>query len=61
MQGYLGVIETLTPKELRGATAAILANHAQHSSIIRLELGLPPVPSAFLYRRRSDARPAHQA
>ena len=48
MRGYLGVIDTLTPKELRGAAAAILANHAQHSTVIRLELGLPPTPSAFL-------------
>ena len=50
MAGYLGVIETLTPKELRGAAAAILANHAQHSTVIRLELGLSPIPSAFLSR-----------
>lgn len=50
MAGYLRVTDWLTPRELRGAAAAILANHAQHSSIIRLELGLPPVPSAFLAR-----------
>ncbi|HEY1523518.1 MAG TPA: DUF4439 domain-containing protein [Solirubrobacteraceae bacterium] len=48
LAGYLGVVNLLTPKELRGAAAAILANHAQHSAIIRLELGLAPIPGAFL-------------
>jgi Ferritin-like domain len=50
LAGYLGVVDRLTPKQLRGAAAAILANHAQHSTIIRLELGLPPIPSPFLSR-----------
>ena len=50
MAGYLRVTDWLTPPQLRGAAAAILANHAQHSTVIRLELGLPPVPSAFLAR-----------
>jgi ferritin-like protein len=50
ISGYLGMLETLTPTELRGAAAAIMANHAQHSTIIRLELGLAPTPSAFLSR-----------
>jgi hypothetical protein len=48
LAGYLGVVNLLTPKELRGAAAAILANHAQHTAILRLELGLEPIPSPFL-------------
>jgi hypothetical protein len=45
---YLRLTPLFTPKELRGATAAIFANHAQHSSILRFELGLTPIPSPFV-------------
>jgi ferritin-like protein len=47
---YLHAVGLLTPQELRGAAAAIFANHAQHSSVLRLQLGLAPIPSAFVSR-----------
>jgi hypothetical protein len=46
--GYLKAITALSPGKLRAAAAAILANHAQQMSMLRLALGLPPVPSAFV-------------
>jgi hypothetical protein len=50
LAGYLGVMALLSPKGLRGAAAAIFANHVQHSTILRLELGLPPNPTPFVSR-----------
>jgi hypothetical protein len=50
LAAYLGVIPLLTPRLLRGAAAAIFANHAQHTTILRLELGLAPNPTAFVSR-----------
>jgi hypothetical protein len=50
LAGYLGVTALLSPNGLRGSAAAIFANHAQHSTILRLELGLPPNPSPFVSR-----------
>jgi hypothetical protein len=45
---YLRLTPLFTPKELRGAAAAIFANHAQHSSILRFQLGLTPIPGPFV-------------
>ena len=45
---YLKAISELTPSALRGAAAAIFANHAEHTSILRMELGLKPIPGAFV-------------
>lgn len=50
MAGYLGVTALLSPNGLRGSAAAIFANHAQHSTILRMELGLAPNPSPFVSR-----------
>lgn len=50
LAGYLGVTTLLSPMLLRGSAAAIFANHAQHSTILRMELGLPPNPSPFVSR-----------
>ena len=51
MTAYLHAITVLTPGRLRGAAAAILANHAQQASVLRLDLGLRPVPSALVTGR----------
>ena len=48
LRGYHEALTQLTPPQLRGAAAAIMANHAQHISIVRLQLGLTPIPEAFL-------------
>jgi hypothetical protein len=48
LRSYHHATPLLTPAPLRGAAAALFANHAQHSSILRLVLGLPPIPSAFV-------------
>jgi hypothetical protein len=41
---YLQAIPQLAPGPVRGDVAAILANQAQHISILRSALGLDPVP-----------------
>ena len=46
--GYLEAIPALTPGPVRAAVATILANDAQHISILRARLGQPPVPSALV-------------
>jgi hypothetical protein len=48
LTGYLEALTELNPAELRGAAAAIMANHAQHISILRMQLGLTPIPDAFV-------------
>jgi hypothetical protein len=48
LRSYHHATPLLNPPALRGAAAAIFANHAQHSTVLRLELGLPPIPSAFV-------------
>jgi hypothetical protein len=45
---YLDAISKLSPAPVRAAVATILANDAQHISIIRLQQGLNPLPSAFV-------------
>jgi hypothetical protein len=48
LASYHHAIPLLTPSSLRGAAAAIFGNHAQHTSVLRLDLGLHPIPSAFV-------------
>jgi hypothetical protein len=45
---YIRLTPLFSPNELRGAMAAIFANHAQHSSILRFQLGLTPIPGPFV-------------
>jgi hypothetical protein len=45
---YLDAIPKLSPGPPRAAAASILANEAQHISIIRRNLGLDPVPDAVV-------------
>jgi hypothetical protein len=46
--GYVKAIPDLSPGPVRAAVSTILANDAQHLSILRLEQGENPVPSAFV-------------
>jgi hypothetical protein len=46
--GYFDAISRLTPGEIRAAVASLLANDAQHVSVLRALLGRPPLPSAFV-------------
>jgi hypothetical protein len=48
VDAYLDAIPKLSPGWLRADVASILANEAQHISLLRVARGLPPVPSAFL-------------
>ncbi len=48
IRAYLDAIPELTPGAPRAAAASILANEAQHVSVLRRNLGLVPVPSAFV-------------
>lgn len=48
VRAYLEAIPKLTPGAARAAAASILANEAQHVSVVRRNLGLDPVPSAVL-------------
>jgi len=48
---YLDAIPRLSPGPVRAAVASILANDAQHVSILRLELGDSPAPAAFVTGR----------
>ncbi len=47
LTSYLQAIQLLSTPTTRAAVAAILANEAQHASVLALELGRDPVPSAF--------------
>jgi rubrerythrin len=47
LTSYLQAIQLLSNASTRAAVAAILANEAQHASVLALELGRNPVPSAF--------------
>jgi hypothetical protein len=46
VRAYLDAIPKLTPGAARAAAASILANEAQHVSVIRRNLALDPVPDA---------------
>lgn len=48
---YMDALTKLSPGRLRAAAAAILANEAQQLSVLRMVLGMPPVPSAFVTGR----------
>jgi hypothetical protein len=45
---YLDAIPLLSPGPVRAAVASLLANDAQHVSILRSTLGEAPLPSAFV-------------
>jgi hypothetical protein len=45
---YLAILPTLVPGQVRATVASILANEAQHVSVIRSQRGLPAVPSPLL-------------
>lgn len=45
---YLDLLPKLTPGTVRSTLAAVLANEAEHISIVRAELGAAPVPRAFV-------------
>jgi Ferritin-like domain len=46
--GYLDALVRISPGEARAAVAAILANDAQHVTVLRAELGIDPLPAAFV-------------
>jgi hypothetical protein len=48
LAAYLEMIPRLSGGRLRSAVAAIFANDAQHASVLRSQLGRPPVPAAFV-------------
>lgn len=48
LRAYLTAIPQLTPARLRAALAAILANEAQHTAVLRQQLGLDPVPGPLV-------------
>jgi rubrerythrin len=45
---YVDALPRLVSPDLRGTTAAIATNEAQHASVLLGERGLPQVPSAFV-------------
>jgi hypothetical protein len=45
---YLEAATVLTPGQLRAAAAAIFSNEAQHAMVLRMQLGLPAIPSPFV-------------
>ena len=47
LESYLQAIQLLSTGSTRAAVAAILANEAQHASVLALELGRNPIPAAF--------------
>jgi hypothetical protein len=46
--GYLDAIPRLSPGHLRSSAASILADDAQHVSVLRSALGLSATPGAFV-------------
>jgi hypothetical protein len=46
--GYLDAIQQLSPGHLRSSAASILADDAQHVSVLRSALGLSATPGAFV-------------
>lgn len=48
LTAYLRALTLLTPGRLRAAAAAILSNEAQQIMVLRMQLGFPPIPSAFV-------------
>ncbi len=48
---YIDALPKRSRGDFRGTAAAILTNDAQHMAVLRDELGLPPVPQAFVNGR----------
>jgi Ferritin-like domain len=48
IRAYLDAIPKLSPGAARAAAASILANEAQHVSVVRHSLGMDPVPDALV-------------
>jgi hypothetical protein len=48
LAGYTDAVGRLSPGYLRASVAAILADDAQHVSVLRSLLGLNPIPSPFV-------------
>lgn len=48
LAAYVRAIPRLQPGKVRAAALAVFANDAQHVTILRLQLGLDPVPAAFV-------------
>jgi hypothetical protein len=51
IRAYLSALPRLAPSSVRQSVAAILANDAQHVTVVRAALGQPAVPSAFVSGR----------
>ena len=51
LAAYVEVLPTLSQPKVRAATAAVMANDAQHVSVLRAKLGLSPLPSPFVTGR----------
>jgi hypothetical protein len=51
ISAYLQAIPRLSTPSTRAAVAAVLANDAQHISVLRIALGRPPVPAALVNGR----------
>jgi hypothetical protein len=49
--GYLNAITRLEPGVVKQQVCSILANDAQHVAVVRLALGRPAIPSAFVTGR----------
>ncbi len=45
---YIAAVPQLSPGSVRAAIASILANDAQHVTVLRLALRLDPLPTAFV-------------
>ena len=48
LSAYLEAIPTLSGGPVRAAAAALFANDAQHTAVLREQLGEPAIPAAFV-------------
>lgn len=48
LAAYVAAVPRLSPGYLRASVATILADDAQHVSVLRTKLGLNPIPSPFV-------------
>ena len=48
LNAYVAAIPLLEHGKVRAAATAVFANDAQHVTLLRLQLGLDPVPAAFV-------------
>jgi hypothetical protein len=51
IRAYLAALPRLAPASVKRSVASILANDAQHVTVVRAALGQPAVPSAFVTGR----------